>query len=297
MMISKRLVSFSALVVCASLFGLGCTKTAPSSSGSSQAPSGPKPANFDGLSPSDAAKKIQFVGGNVIVMKQGFGGIAGKLADAFNIGGSEGERDIVIRSFSPSTIASIDWKLSTKAKGETRQTTGSISGGDLGRSHTLFLPGYWRENDQMAFGTSLLWLSSDVYEDLAKLRNSSLDFGLFTPALIDQLPKSVEFTAALAKLKSTVNAIGNKKDVYYLEADKEPTQMKLVVNGKDVTVQTITARNWFGEIVVLDSKNDPLVLKVTLNPVALAAVDSVSGSNFLKEALGYEVTEIKDIQE
>ncbi len=283
------------------LFGAGCslpsTPSTTTATSTQATASGPKPAVFDGLSPQDATKKIQLTAGNVIVMKQGFGGIGGKVADLFSVGGNEGERDIVINSFAPAQSASLSWKLITQIDKTTKQTVGTISDANLLRSHTLYLPGYWREGDQKALGTSALWVSQDVYEDLAKLKNSSIDFGLFTPELVDALPKDTDLQSAIQRVKDAAVAAGNKIDVYYMVADPDQTEQKLIVNGKEITVQVITARNWFGEIVVLANKQYPLVLKVTLNPLALAAVDSMSGSSYLSHAMGYEITELKDIQE
>jgi hypothetical protein len=258
--------------------------------------SGPKEAVFDGLSSQDATKKIQLTAGSVMEMRQGFGGIGGKVADIFGVGG-QGVRDIVIDAFAPAHTASLHWKLTTQKDKITTQTTGSINDADLLRAHTLYLPGYWREGDQKALGTSVLWLSQDEYEDLAKLKNTSVDFGLFTPELVDSLPKDTDLQAAIQRVKDTAIAAGNKIDVYYVVADPNQTEQKLTINGKEVTVQVITARSWFGEIVVLANKQYPLVLKVTLNPIALAAVDSMSGSTYLSHAMGYEITELKDIQE
>ena len=285
------------------LVGAGCslpsllTPQSASTTSTAAQPSGPQPAVFDGLSPQDAANKIQLTAGNALIMKQGFGGVGNKIADLFNVGGPEGERDIVISAFAPANTASLQWKLTTTSDKTTKQTTGNIDSIDLFHSHTLYLPGYWREGDQKALGTSALWLSQDVYEDLVKLHNSSIDFGLFAPQLVDSLPKDVDLQAAIKRMKDAAVAAGNKVDVYYMVADPDQTTKKLIVNGKEVTVQVITARNWFGEIVVLANKQNPLVLQVTLNPLALAAVDSMSGSSYLSHAMGYDITEIKDIQQ
>lgn len=283
--------------------GVGCSvasnaNTAATSTAQSVTPSGPKPAVFEGLSAEDATKKIQLTNGSIIEMKQGLQGVGGKIADLFGVSGSaEAQREIVIQSFAPAHSADFQWKLTTTANGTTKQTTGSVVNAELQRSHALYLPGYWHEGEQRAMGTSAVWVSQDVYEDLVKLKNSSIDFGLFTPELVDTLPKNDDLQAAIAKMKEAAIAAGNKTDVYYMVADPEQTEKKLIINGKEVTVKVIAARNWFGEIVVLENKQYPLVLKVTLNPLVLAAVDSMSGSSYLSHAMGYEITELKDIQE
>ncbi len=286
--------------------GAGCDTSALGSlaGAPSKTPSGPVPASFEGLLPKQAAEKIVFVGGNVVVMKQGFGGIGGAIAQKLGFGGFEGTRDVVIRSFAPAHRADIEWKLTTTVAPDpknpkdigTRQYTGTIVGADLLNSHTLYLPGYWVEGDQNAFGSSAIWLSQDVYEDLAKSHTATLDFGLLDPTLTSTLTIADDMKATLQKLKVNLDAVGLKKDVRLVEADKDPVNVTLKVNGKDVTVQAIKARNWFGEITVLDNKQNPLVLNVTLNPLLFGAMPSGSGTNFLK-SVGYEVTEIKDVQQ
>jgi hypothetical protein len=297
----NRLSFFLPIVAAVAFVGVGCRDV----STSVQSPSGPKPATFENLSPQDAAKKVMFVGGNVILMKQGFGGIGGKLAQKLGFGGSEGIREIVVKSFAPAQRADIDWKLTTKVTPDpkdpkdsgTRQTTGQILGGKLLSAHKLYLPGYWTEGEKSALDTSIIWLSQDVYDDLSKNHVSTLDLGVIDETIAGSLAAAKDLQAALAKLTSAAEAVGVRKDVYLMEADMEPSTYTLKINGTDVKVQVITARSWFGEITVLDNKQNPLVLKVTLNPIALAALNSMAGSEFFRNGLGYEITELKDLVE
>lgn len=287
------------------LMGFGCVSDVSRFTAAPSVPSGPKRAVFEGLSPKDAAKKIMFVGGNVIVMKQGFGGIGGKLAEQIGFGGHEGTREIVVRSFAPGNRADIEWKLQTKVQPNPqdlkdtgiREKTGQILGGKLLSGHKLYLPGYWGEGEKDALDTSIIWLSHDVYDDLSKNRVSTLDLGVTDRVIAGSLVAAQDVQAAIAKLRGEADAVGKRKDVFLIEADPEPSKWTLKINGVNATVQVIKARSWFGELVVLDHRQNPLVLKVTLNPLALAAADVTTGSGFLKNALGYEITELRDITE
>jgi len=246
------------------------------------------------VSKTDTVKtpQLNLVPGSILVMRQGFAGIAGSLADKLGFGGGEGTRVIVIKRFAPGYTADIEWKLTTKVKkltpkdSDLRQFSGSLSGVDLLRTHKLYLPGYWQEGEHGAFGTSALWVSEIVFEDLTKLKNTTLNFGILDQELYAGLKIAEDLKPVLRKLNVNIDLIGAHTDVYFMTAEPELTDWKLVVNGKTVTVQVIKARNWFGEIVVLNNKQNPLVLKVTLNPV---------GSNFLKNGLGYEITELRDV--
>ena len=318
-MTSRPLLSTLIVLGLVSAFGAGCTLPSASSlrqalgasDGSSSSTSekeltGPKPANFDGLSPSQAAQKIAFVGGDVIVMQQGFHGIGGQLAQTLGFGGGSGERDVVIRSFAPQNSAAIEWKLNAtvapdaKDHADTgaRQTTGSLVNAKLQSGHKLYLPGYWpQKNDADALDTSLIWLSSQVYADLTKNKVTTLDLGVTDETLSKSFAGSAQVQTAVEKIRELADSAGAHKDIYTMTADDGPSTMSLLINGKEVTVQVIQARNWFGEITVLDNKMNPLVLDVELDPLMLAAADATTGSSFMQTALGYHISELKDIQE
>lgn len=301
----KKSSACFATLLMLSLVGAGCPSSILNLAAPSGVPSGPKPATFENLTPAQAAEKISFVGGNVIVMKQGFKGIAGQLIEKLGFGGGEGTREITIRGFAPAVKADLEWKLTARVPANPkdpmdsgiRQTTGAIVGANLLIAHKLYLPGYWVEGEQGSKDASVIWLSQDVFENLSKSKFGTLDFGILDLEQTGALKIAKDLAQALNKFKTTVEQANTKKDVYFIEADPEPSDWPLIVNGKSVTVQVIKARNWFGEIVVLNSKKNPLVLKVTLNPLAIAAVDSASGGSLLKYGLGYEITELKDIQE
>ncbi|MEK7115874.1 MAG: hypothetical protein AAB879_00585 [Patescibacteria group bacterium] len=297
---SRLYVGIAALLI---LMGAGCDVSRISSILTNSQPSGQPSASLQNVTSAERAKKILFVRGSVIVMKQGFKGIAGPLVEKLGFGGGEGTRDISIRKFAEAVNADIEWKLTAKVPANpkdlkdsgTRQTSGAILGANLLSSHTLYLPGYWVEGERTAKDASVIWLSQDVFEDLAASKSGTLDFGILDIRQTGALNVAKELAHTLDRLKASVNR--EKKDVNYIETDSQPSDWTLKVNGKDVTVQVLKARNWFGEIVVLNSKKNPLVLKVTLNPLALAAIDTAVGSAFLTNGLGYEIVELKDVKE
>ncbi len=295
------IVSF-ALLPSLLLFGAGCDVSRISDFVKPPESSSQAPSSLGGLTSKQTAERIVLVPGSVIVMKQGFKGIAGPLVEKLGFGGGEGTRNIVIRSFSPTVKADIEWKLTAKVPANPkdlkdsgiRQTVGAIIGVNLFTSHTLYLPGYWVEGDRDANASSAIWLSQDVFENLAASKSGTLDFGILDLKQTGALNVAKELTRTLDRLKASADR--QKKDVNFIEADPEPSDWTLKINGTDATVQVLKARNWFGEIVVLNSKKNPLVLKVTLNPLALAALDTAVGSAFLANGLGYEITELKDVK-
>ncbi len=83
------------------------------------------------------------------------------------------------------------------------------------------------------------------------------------------------------------------KDLTELYADEELIEWRLKVNGEEKKVSAIRARNWFGEVIVLNNRQNPMILKVTLNPLA-AGMDAASGNgeSVMSRLFGYEVDNI-----
>ncbi|MFH1621268.1 MAG: hypothetical protein ABIB04_04255 [Patescibacteria group bacterium] len=277
-----------------SLFVLACLLLAGSGCASSkievvEAP-GLKSVSLGTLDSAEAAQKINLVRGNTIKMKQKFSEAGVKLADAYAMG-SEGERELVIRRFAPGFNADIEWKYKTMIGDETANYSGAVVGGDLQSAHELFLPVYWQEGEKTAMGSGIIWLSQDVFENLSKAGVSTFSFGILNKeeneALVASSTKN-GFNYALSKLDGEVRAIIGNKDVYLTTAEKDFGEYTLKVNGEDVKVQVIKASNWFGEILVLNNKQNPMVLKVTTNDLA---------GGDLAGFYDYEITELNGLVE
>ncbi|MFH1077751.1 MAG: hypothetical protein V1745_00500 [Patescibacteria group bacterium] len=282
---------------------------------------GPTTSTFGDESPAEVTKKINFVPGSVIEMRQTFLGFGAKLAAALAGEDKEGTRIIVLKRFAPMNIADVEWKLATMvesessiaARAEARKqkkaepepvmveqvSQGTISGFNLVDGHSLYLPAFWPEDKTTAtaLGTSGIWLSDDVFQSLSRNHIATLDFGMLDATINGTVAKLAGFREAFAALQGQVEKAGSRTDVFKLEGEAEVSEWPLKVNGKDVKVEVIKARTWFGDIVVLNNRQNPLVLKATLNPVASGTGDLFTGVGTLKALVGYEVTELIDVQE
>ena len=69
-----------------------------------------------------------------------------------------------------------------------------------------------------------------------------------------------------------------------LAAEAEFIEWPLEVNGRPTVVSAIRARNWFGEIVVLNNRQNPLILKLSL-----ASEEGGDDTAILDELFGYEI--------
>lgn len=284
--------SFSVLLLALPLFGWGCRPAAAPQT----TPAGPKPATFDNLSPSDAAKKVAFVPSSVIRLRQTFRSAGAALAKEAGWG-SEIDREVVIRKFAPGVRADVEWKAVTSVPlkepkdgqtAESKQYTGTVLDGNLQSSRDLFLPVYWAEGERSALNSSLLWLSRDVYENLVKGGVSTFGFGIVTPDQYGSLKMGPALAKGVRSLESEVKRIIDRKDVYLTTAEPERSEWTLKINGQDVKVEVLKAKSWFGEIVALNNPQNPLVLKVTVNKLADGALEGY---------FDYEVTELRDLQE
>lgn len=250
----------------------------------------------------------------------GFGGGVSE-----DLGSDVGRRTVTIESYTPGASADLSWTLrvrrETEASAQARETyseevqgisddaleppqrtyeevdvTGSLATTALADAGTIYLPAYWSEGNRgVVSDNSLLWLSREKYDELVETRVSSLSVGLFDNVL-RPLEIADNISNALNRLKGEAEEVSRYKDLYKLEASPEFGSARVMVNGERQQVRTIQASNWFGAYSILANRDNPLILKVTLNPLSLGAISIVSPLGILESFLGYEVVEIKKDQ-
>lgn len=285
-MSNRLLLVLGGVVFPLMVLGAGCSRPATHGSGQSQTSlQVPKPPAIKDMSPHDAARAINFIGGNVIELHQHIRGTASAFAVQHGVGANGGTEEVVIKSFGPPYTASFDWKLSTevtvKGKQEEKQYVGSIMDANLQNAYELYPPAYWNEGVQSALGTGGLWLSRDVYENLEKTRISTMKYGFEDPQLLTF--RSKDFMDPALQLKAHVDKILPHTDVYLTQAETNFGSYTLLVNGATTTVETINAHNWFGDMVVLNNPENPLVLKMTTGDLPVPELNGL---------FDYEVTKL-----
>lgn len=269
----------------------------------------------------EAAEAIQFIPGDTFEIRQTVLGFGAFLPELLNT--QEGIRNVTIRRFAPTHVVELDWelvatretegskKLRAEYEAELRRNPGTktpvptiatervtVSGQLLGinlrTSHTALLPAYWQEGTQNALGEKTgLWLSDDAFMELSKTNKTILNLGVFDDALNQAVKNVAELKDALAALRQKASQEEAYKDLTLLEAEPERIEWPLTVNGEKRTVSAIRARNWFGEVIVLDNRQNPIILKVTLNPpVAGMDVAAGNGASVMERLFGYEVNNI-----
>lgn len=274
------LFAFAALLT---LVGGGCFgKSTPVNQ--PEGPAGPKPATFEALTPADAAKKINLTKGSVIVMTQSFSGSGKAIAEKLGWGETL-SRDVIIRRFAPKVHAELEWKITTEGATGTKQYAGAVLGGDLQNSPDAFLPSFWLEGERDALSGSIVWLSSDTYENLARSKSGTFRINL------DNVPSEPflnvdPYLKGINALQAEVKKVIGRKDVYLATAG-DVTTMSLKINGKDVDVEVLPIQSWFGAFTVLNNPQNPLILEYK----------STLPEKTLDGFLDFKVTEIREIQE
>jgi hypothetical protein len=277
-------VSMVVLAGVLALFGFGCNSA--SKIGSAQS-AGPQPATFANLSPADAAKKINFVSPNVIVIHQSFtdGGV--QLAQSLGWG-TEATTTAVIKSFAPGYRAAVEWNRDTVVTSSTKQLNqhyaGSLLDAELQTTHALLSPAYWVEGVHEAIGTGGLWVSQDAYEDFIKSKSATFSFDLTEPDFAGPI-KNAAVQKEIATVKAKINSAIARKDVYLATADA-PSVWTLKLNGVDTQVQVVKVTSWFGSFVFLDNPQNPLVLQLRTDPKVVGDLSSL---------YDFDVTELKDL--
>ena len=266
------------------------------------------------------AEALNLSSGSELVIRGTVLGFGGGISE--DLGSNVGRRMVTVEAYAPGSSADLSWTLRVRRETETSiqareqyneevqgisddapeppqreyeevDVMGSLATNSLEVAKTIYLPAYWGEGDRGVIeDNSILWLSREKYDELVETRVSSLSVGLFDNVL-RPLELADNISNALNRLKGEAEEVSRYKDLYKLEASPEFGSAGVTVSGERKEVRTIQASNWFGAYSILANRDNPLILKVTLNPLSLGAISIISPLGILESFLGYEVVEIK----
>ncbi len=297
------------------LMGAGCEKLSFLNSTSSS-------SALLGVSLEQAAQKTNFFSGDTFEIRQTVFGLGAFLPDITK--SASGVRFLKIEKFEPKKQADVSWSLAaeheTAASQKAREaymkdlqdhpraigekipspptvqqekvtTSGSLNQINLGTIHSLFPPAYWGKGVMDLHGDQgALWLSADAFQELVKTRKTVLSFGVLDLSAAKFMTDVGQLKALMAKIRHQTEQEEGKHDPLLLQAEDNFISWPLKINGAEIKVSAIRARNWFGEIVVLNNPDNPLILKLTLNPLVLGT--DITQVGLLKDLFGYEVTNL-----
>jgi hypothetical protein len=277
------------------LFGFGCWNKQTSVTGGLT--KALDIAAIDRMNPADAARVIAFKEGSSFEIHQRSVLVNDAIAENDATGS---KRVVTMNAFTPKANAELRWDLrietpppssSTSTAPVEQSTAGSVKGIDLNQTHDILLPVIWPEGEANAYERGTVWASDTCYQELSRTRVSTVYLHVLD--FINDRIKDSAVQATLKDLSSRADEASKSTELDLMRAQGDLADYALEVNGKQVKVQVIKARNWFGEITVLNNPENPLILAFRFDPpTSGSAVEAGRGMDQLKNLLNYEVTRI-----
>ena len=280
--------------------------------------------SFADLTPEASAERLQFLPGDTFQVKQTWLGLGASFPAWMQT--KDGIRTVTIERFAPTNVGGFRW--SAMAEQETASSTqrreayekqlkakenltdllknppqveveqvttsGTVMNLGLAKAHTIGLPAYWPINKQLdaLSDNSGLWLSDDAFMELSKTNQTILNLGVFDASANTLLKTAVDFKAAMDALKNQAAQQEKMQDLTLVKAEPERIVVPIKVNGREVNVSAIKGKSWFGEFIVLNSRQNPLILKLTINPVTAGTAQAATGGTDINKVLGFEINDI-----
>jgi hypothetical protein len=283
--------------------------------------------------PEEAALSLSFDLGDEFVLRPTVLGLGGELVNL--LGGDASDRVVRVNEWVSGEVAELTWTITSqseteestalreahrleyaqtpigeeipdapKAEYEETVRTGSVRSESMNDARTLTLPDKWPEGAAgIDKGSSLVWLSSEQYEELVRTRSTEMSLGLFDESLLRAEELSEKVSAFINKINSIVPEMMGDAVVVDEPSDEEESvttinaqgdwgEYELSINGQRTKVRTIEAQNSFGAFTFLANPENPLLLEVILTPLAQGTLEAISPSGFVEGFGGYEVFEV-----
>jgi len=266
------------------------------------------------LNAEEAAKAIVFKKGSSLVIQQTAVPFEGNV---YFDESKKSERYVEVESFNPTGQTQLNWQsehfVETDASKAAREefetgeredgaeppekeydrvvTSGKLTSVKLEKPHELSLPVNWKAEEDNT-RSSAIWVSRDAFKELSGTRSSTIYLDAVEAANIATLG-SADLQRAVSSLRESVRGVANRTDVDSMNVEGDVVNWPIIVNDEAIKVQAVKARNWFGEIVVLNNPNNPLILKFEFNPNVEGIEAGSEEMNIIRGLLGYEVTEIR----
>lgn len=168
---------------------------------------------------------------------------------------------------------------------ETHEVGGTLFFPDFGTATDLLLPGLWPEGFASVRGATALWISPNARAELEGGGRASVPLAAAGPALREPgatfLRRAIDVAARVPSSRPGLWTAGPR------------ASFRLVVDGRDVTVPAVGARDWFAAYAVLDGASPPLVLAALPQPGPSLPVEGVAPALAMRSLLGYRVAEVR----
>ena len=205
-------------------------------------------------------------------------GVTGAIDEAFGLDGKA--MTVEVTEADPETSLGLAWK--------TASATGTLLLKSYEGAHAMLLPAFW-SGDAVAEANGGLWLSKAAYGELVEAGKTEWRLGLAENAFATLSKAFAAFNDLSAKLSSSSTST-QLASPFMIERKGVVEAYPMTVDGKIVLVRAVKASSWFADFLILENENNPLILKVTVNPVAAPALKALAAAEIRWEELGYEIT-------
>ena len=230
-------------------------------------------------------------------LEQGFGfstrpsflSVTGTISDLL---GADGERKTTVESVSDDAV-----KISWKETKDGKERSGTVTAAGRAEADEMLLPAFWKEGDVSVSGNGIVWLSKDAFAGLKADGVTEWRLGLpgeKTVGTVDAALKA--FNSISASLSGTASASATSTP-FTLRKTGSSANFPLPWNGGSATFRVIFASSWFADYAILDNAENPLILRVSVHPLALTALDKLQPLGVDAKAVGYEVVSLTSPQE
>lgn len=189
------------------------------------------------------------------------------------------------------TVNGVEAERSLALAWKTGSSSGTLALDGREDARAMFLPAFWREGDAQAGDNGGLWLSRAAYDDLTVLGKTEWRLGLAEGVFAPLETAFKKFNELSARIFDSATGTGFSNPFSMRKtAVVEAYPMK--VDGRIVLVRAVKASSWFAEFLILENAKNPLVLKVTVNPLAAPALKAFEPAEIRWRETGYEITSI-----
>lgn len=231
--------------------------------------------------PAAATAAIALEQGLELTVRPSALGVSGAIDEAF---GLDARAMIVeVAHADPEKGVALLWK--------TASATGSLMLAEYAGAQAMLLPAFWPKGASSAEGNGGLWLSRAAYDGLAANGRTEWRLGLAENAFSTLSKAFATFNDLSAKLSGSATST-QVRSPFTIEKTAVIEAYPMTVDGRIVLVRAVKATSWFAEFLILENRENPLILKVTVNPVAAPALKSLESAEIRWEELGYEITSI-----